>query len=118
MAVAQFWTVRRRMLALSHMELARNEFLVVLVVSCLGFLMAVTCLYFIVFKHERFQRFLEWDANFDRRLGMPQWWIDACQRFAKSKANLIFLSIMVGAMFTLMLVGFLGYVLALHRLHQ
>jgi len=100
------------------MELARNEFLAVFILSCVGFFMAVTCLYFIVFRHETVQNFLEWDANLSRRLKMPQWWIKEWQRFAKSKANMVFGSFLAGVMFTLMWCGLLGYVFAPHRLHQ
>jgi len=106
------------MLALTHMEMARNEFLLGFVLTSIGFLVSTAFLLVLVFRPETFLRFIEWDASLDRWIGLPQWWTSGWLRFAKSKSNTIFLSILVGMSFTLMSVNLCGYLMARHHLNQ
>ena len=106
------------MLAFTHMEIARNEFLLGLILSSVLFLLSTALLLVLVFRPETFLRFIEWDASLDRRIGLPQRWTNGWLRFAKSKANVIFLSIFVGMMFTLMFCNLCGYLMARHHLNQ
>jgi hypothetical protein len=104
------------MLALTHLEMARNEFLEVFILSGVGFLASAAYLFLQLFRRKTFLSFTSWDANLDRRLGFPQWWTNGWKKFARSRVHMVFWSILVGAMFTLMCVGLCGYLIARHHL--
>jgi hypothetical protein len=106
------------MLALTHVEMARNEFLEVFILSGVGFLASTVCLFFQLFRRKAFLHFINWDANFDRWLGFPQWWTTGFKKFARSRAHMVFWSILVGVMFALMCFGLCGYLIARHHLSQ
>jgi hypothetical protein len=106
------------MLALTHLELARNEFLEGFFLGVIGFLGSGFCLYILLFRRKTFKRFLDWDARMDRRVGLPQWWTTKRNTFAESKTHVIYWSILTILTFLLMCFCFWGYLAASHRLNH
>ena len=104
------------MLALTEMEIARNEFLNGLILTGIGFVLSGTILYFQLFRREAFLRFIDWDTRISGRLHFPPWWINGWRRFALSRAGLVYWIVLVALLFLLMCGNIVGYLVALHRL--
>lgn len=106
------------MFAFPYTESARDNFFEASLIGGAGFLFSTLHLYFQLFKRRAFLCFIDWDARFSNRLGIPRSWTNRWKIFAQSWAYTIFWSVLVVLMSVLFRISVFCYLIEVHHLHH